>query len=129
MAKRKSDGDKLLGGALIALGAACLYYLKAGPDRENNAALIPDALEDRIDLVVRTLNTRVGKDWGNRGIETLKLLLRRVLAVPLVALVDVVYTVEQEARRVSMASRTKRNRAAVMAVAGQSTWHSFQRGW
>lgn len=129
MAKRKSDGDKLLGIALIALGAACLYYLKAGSDRENNAALVPDALEDRIDLVVRTLNTRVGKDWGNRAIETLKLLLRKVLPVPLVALVDVVYAVEQEARRVNMASRTKRNRAAVMAVAGQPTRHPFQRGW
>lgn len=117
MGRKKNDGDKLLGLLLIGLGGIALYYLKAGADRENNAALIPDALEDRLDRVIGTLNAQVGKNWGNFGAEVLKVVLRKALPGPLVALVDVVYAVEQESLRVLMASDTKRRRAAVMATA------------
>jgi hypothetical protein len=117
MGKRMSDEEKLLvGGALIGLGALLLYYLTAGNDRENNAALIPDTLEDRIDHVVGTLNTQVGKNWGNFGAEVLKAVLRKALPGPLVALVDAVYTVELKSRRVRMTSYTKRQRAVEIAT-------------
>ena len=116
MGKRKSDGDKLIGALLIALGAACLYYLKAGATEKDNAALIPDAVEDRVDALVAALNARVGKDWVKYGAEALKLSLRKALPAPMVALVDVVYAVEQEARRVSLSSAAKRQRAAAIAA-------------
>lgn len=116
MGKRKSDGDKLIGAVLIALGAACLYYLKAGATDKDNAALIPDAVEDRVDALVAALNAGVGKDWGKYGAEALKLSLRDALPAPMVALVDIVYAVEQEAKRVSLSSVAKRQRAAAMAA-------------
>lgn len=117
MGRKKNDGDKLLGLLLLGLGGVALYYLQAGSDRENNAALIPDAIEGRIDRVVGTLNAQVGKNWCNFGAEVLKVILRKALPGPLVTLVDVVYAVEQESLRVCMASNTKRRRAAVMATA------------
>jgi len=117
MGKKMSDGEKLLVGAGIGLGLIGLYYLTAGYDRENNAAFIPDSLEDRIDRVVNTINAQVGKEWGYQGAETLKLILRGALPPYLVALVDVVYTIEQESRRIRMDSDTKRRRAAMMASA------------
>jgi hypothetical protein len=116
MGKKTSDGEKLLGAALIALGLFGLYYLTAGAGRENNAALIPDKIEDRIDGVIDALNARVGKNWGGRALAVLKYLLRGALSAPLVALVDVVYTVEQEARSGLIPSYAKRQRAVVRAT-------------
>jgi hypothetical protein len=116
MAKKMSDSEKLLVGVGVGLGLIGLYYLTAGYDQENNAALIPDPLEDRIDRVVNSLNANVGKEWGYQGAETLKVILRRALPPYLVALVDVVYAVEQESLRVRMASDTKRRRAVAIAT-------------
>lgn len=117
MAKKKSDGEKLIGLLMIGLGAFGLYYLIAGPDRENNATFIPDAIEDRIDRLVETLNIRFGKNWVYLGIAALKLALRRALPKPMVALVDVVYAVEQESKRMPMTSTTKRQLAVTRAIA------------
>jgi hypothetical protein len=117
MAKKMSDGDKLLVGVSVGLGLIGLYYLTAGYDQENNAALIPDSLENRIDHLVNTLNANVGKEWGYEVAETLKVILRRALPAHLVALVDVVYAVERESLRVRMASETKRRRALAIATA------------
>lgn len=117
MGQRKSDGDKFFGLVLLALGAVTLYYLKVGSDRENNAALIPDSLEDRIDRVVGALKARFGKNWGDWGAETLKSYLQNTLPRPLVALVNVVSTVEQEARHIHMTSHTKQQRAVTIATA------------
>jgi hypothetical protein len=117
MGKKKSDGEKLFFGLLAGAGVIGLYYLTAGAGRENNAALIPDSIENRIDRLVATLNTQVGKDWGNRGVEALKVSLRRTLPPHLVTLVDVVYAVEQEARWLHTASNAKRLRAVTMANA------------
>lgn len=114
MGRKMSGGEKLF---LFGIGAVGLYYLTAGPGRENNAALIPNAIEDRIDLVIDTLNAKVGKNWGDRATGGLKFSLRQILPEPLVALVDVVYAVEQNSKRVYMASNTKRQRAAATAIA------------
>ena len=116
MGKRKSDGDKFIGAVLIVLGAACLYYLKAGATEKDNAALTPDAVEDRVDALVAALNARVGKDWVKYGAEALKLYLREALPAPMVGLVNVVYAVEQEARRVSLSSAAKRQYAAAIVA-------------
>jgi len=106
----------LIGSAVVGLGAVGLYYLTAGWGREKNAALMPDALEDRLDMVVEALNGHVGKDWVDRGAEGLKKALRTVLPGPLVALVDVVHAVETEATRQRMSGNTKQRRAQATAV-------------
>jgi hypothetical protein len=116
MKKKMSDGEKLLVGVGVGLGLIGLYYLTAGYGDENNAALIPDSLENHIDRVVNTLNANVGKEWGYQGAEALKFILRKALPPYLVALVDVVYTVEQETRRVHITGDIKRRRAVAMAT-------------
>lgn len=112
---KKSDWEKLFIGLLTGAGVIGLYYLTAGAGQENNAALIPDSIENRIDRLIATLNKQVGKDWGNRSVEALKGVLRRVLPPHLVALVDVVYAVEQEYRGIQLASNAKRQRAITIA--------------
>jgi ABC-type xylose transport system substrate-binding protein len=117
MGKRMNDDEKFLVGALVGLGALLLYYLTAGTDRENNAALIPDGLEDRIDRVVDTLNAQVGKNWVNWGTGQLKAYLRNTLPPSIITLVDIVYAVEQAARQGRIAGYTKRPRAIATATA------------
>ena len=116
-----SDGEKIAAGVAVvglgALGVFGLYYLVAGLGRENNAALIPDVLEDRIDHVVDVLNAKVGKGWVTWGAEKLKAALRNSLPGPLVTLVDVVYAVEQKSRQVPMSCHAKRQCASATAVA------------
>lgn len=116
MGQKRSDGEKLLLGLLLGIGALGLYYLMAGTGRENNAMLIPDALEGRIDRVVDTLNTRIGKNWVNLGVQALKSFLRTTLPAPLVELVDVVYAVEQQARHTPMTSQAKLQHAIAIAT-------------
>lgn len=73
MARGKGGGDdwgtffKIVIG--VGLGAAALYYIQAGRGEENDAALIPDGLEGRIDLVVKKLNMRFGNAWVNAGLD------------------------------------------------------------
>lgn len=117
MEQKMSEEEKfLIGGALVALGTYILYYLTTGHGRENNAALIPDTLEDKIDRVVEVLNAQVGKNWAAWGAETLKTYLRNTLPRPLVTLVDVVHAVEQEARRGRIPRYAKRQYAIAIAT-------------
>ena len=121
MSQQMSDGEKIAAGVAVAglgaLGAFGLYYLIAGLGRENNAAFIPDVLEDRIDHVVDVLNARIGKGWVTWGAEELKAALRHALPGPLVTLIDVVYAVERKSEQVSMSCEGKRNCASATAVA------------
>lgn len=78
----------------VGLGAIGLYYLQAGREDED-AALIPDALEDRIDLVVKKLNDRFGRRWVTRGLNALESYLKSILPWEVVGLVNVIYQVEQ----------------------------------
>lgn len=121
MGNQMSDGDKVAVGVAVAgltvVGAMGLYYLIAGFGRENNAALIPDAIEDRIDHVVEALNSAVGKGWVTWGADQLKSLLRKSLPAPLVSLIDVVYAVERESQRVPMSCSGKRECAKARAIA------------
>ncbi|MDI1444857.1 hypothetical protein [Polyangium sp. 6x1] len=87
--------EKIVLGVLGALasvaGATGLYYLLAGAGKDKNAALIPDSIEDRLDMVVESLNETFGKSWGRYAISALK----KALPAPLVALVQFVHAAEQ----------------------------------
>jgi hypothetical protein len=91
----KKDGDdiwkllKIVGGGIV--GLVVLDYLVGGRGKENNAALMPDRLEDQIDLVVEELNNQFGKQWVNEGLDRIQNSLQRALPLPLVA---AVYAVE-----------------------------------
>lgn len=93
MAKKAGDDiGKLLGvlGGVI-VGGVVLDYLLGGRGKESNAALVPDRLEDQIDLVVEEFNNQFGKQWVNRGLNWIQNSLQRVLPPAVVA---AVYAVE-----------------------------------
>lgn len=91
----KNGGDDIwkvigiVGGGIV--GLAVLDYLVGGRGMENNAALIPDRLEDQIDLAVEELNNQFGKQWVNKGLNQIQNSLQRALPLPVVA---AVYAVE-----------------------------------
>jgi hypothetical protein len=92
-----SKGEKKVLGAIgKAVGAGAvmygLYYLLSGAGSEQNAALIPDSIEDKLDMVVERLNKKFGKAWGQYAIA----LLEQALPGPLVALVQFVHEAEQQ---------------------------------
>jgi len=117
MARRNSnDGWALL---FVAVGAAVLYYLYSGKGEENDAPLIPNDLEGRIDLVVAALNRQFGKRWVDVGLHALRSHLQKVLPPPVVALVKVIYNVEQFARFTELNGYQKRQTAVA--------WHDSRR--
>lgn len=93
MAKKGGDDVwKLLGivgGGIV--GIVVLDYLVGGRGKENNAVLMPDRLEDQVDLVVEGLNNQFGKQWVNKGLNHIQNSLQRALPMPVVA---AVYAVE-----------------------------------
>jgi len=110
MAKRNNDDWwKFL--LFIGGGALLLYYTQAGRGEENNAALIPDSFEDRIDRVVARLNGRFGQAWVDWSLDVLSSYLKTVLPSDVVALVNVVYQVELKARQMRMTSFQKQQAA------------------
>jgi hypothetical protein len=94
----------------VGLGAVALYYVQAGRGEEN-AALIPDNLEGRIDLVVKRLNDRFGKAWVDRALDALELYLKTILPWEVVRLVSVIYQVEQLSKTTRMNGPTKQQTA------------------
>jgi hypothetical protein len=95
----------------VGVGAVALYYTQAGRGQENDAALLPNDLEGRIDLVVGALNKQFGKSWVDLGLDSLEFYLKRILPPDVVALVNVIYQVEQLSKRSSMTSNSKRQAA------------------
>jgi hypothetical protein len=95
-------------------GAAILYYAQAGRG-DDNAALIPDSLEERIDLVVSRLNRQFGQGWVNWSFDMLSSYLKHTLPPAVVTLVGVIYQVELIARQVRMTSLQKQQAAANQA--------------
>lgn len=89
--KGGSEGWALLG--LLATFVS-LAWLISGRD-ENNSPLIPDALEDQIDLAIDSLNKYYGHQWVTFGLNAAQGYLERTQ--PHVAwLVHVLYAVEQQ---------------------------------
>lgn len=120
MGKRKSDDGwgAFVMLLLAAVGAIALYYTQVGRGEESDAALIPNSLEGRIDLVVAALNKQFGKRWIDWSMDALKSYLQRTLPATLVTLVDVVSTVELMSRNTRMTSDAKQRIAAQMLLAG-----------
>jgi hypothetical protein len=113
MARRNSnDGFALL---FMAVGAAVLYYLYSGKGEENDARLIPNDIEGRVDLVVAALNRQFGKRWVDFGLHALRSHLQKVLPPPVVALVNVIYNVEQFVRFTEMSGYQKQQTAVAWA--------------
>jgi len=115
MGRGKGDGDdwgKVFGILLgVGLGAVALYYIQAGRGEENDAALIPDDLEGRIDLVVKKLNGRFGKAWVNLGLDAIELYLKAILPWEVVRLVSAIYQVEQLSKTTQMDGQAKQQTA------------------
>jgi hypothetical protein len=100
---------------LVAVGAPLLYYLLAGQGKEKDAALIPNDLEGRVDLVVDALNRQFGKHWGDLGLQALRFYLQNVLPPQVVALVNVIYSAEQYAKFTEMSGYHKQQTAVAWA--------------
>ena len=99
MAKSKPNLAPWIFGGLVATGAALLYFVKAGAGSENDAALIPNSIEAKLDRIVDALNQRFGRQWVNQGLARLEQGLTGFLPAPLVAMVEVVHKTEQWAKQ------------------------------
>jgi hypothetical protein len=117
MGKKKSDGGLWIICGL-AVGAVALYYLQAGRGEESDAALIPNDVEGRIDLVVAKLNKQFGKWWVNRGLDALGSYLESALPPQVVGLIGVIYQVEQFSKGKQMTGHQKRQTAVAWASRG-----------
>lgn len=97
MALKKSELLWGLGGLLVVGGF--VTWLATGDD----------PVEDEIDRVVAALNnSRFGKGWNGVGLSVLKYELRSVVPFPLLALIDVVHSVERSGRLRGMSGRQKK---------------------
>ena len=115
MGRSKGGGDDwgkffaiLLG---VGLGAVALYYIEAGRGEDKDAALIPDDLEGRIDLVVKKLNERFGKAWVNLGLVAIEVYLKAILPWEVVRVVSAIYQVEQLSETTRMDGQAKQQTA------------------
>lgn len=96
----------------VIAGAVVLHYAPTGCEDENNAPLIPDSLEGKIDRVVEGLNRRFGKRWVDAGFDAIMAHLKLTLPPPVVAVTNAVFEVEQMSRYVRMTGLEKRRAAA-----------------
>jgi hypothetical protein len=117
MAKKKDFEGWLVGAACVGVGLLFLYYAGTGLGNENDAALIPNTLEDEIDELIAALNNRFGKDWVEFGLKTLEDYPRNALPASLVAFVAVVVEVENSSKRRLMTSYDKQQLAVQFARA------------
>jgi hypothetical protein len=96
------------------LGLAFLYYARTGLEKENDAALIPNNLEDQIDALISALNKRFGKPWVELGLGVLERYVQGALPASLVVLVRLVSQVENISKRRFMTGYEKRQLAVQM---------------
>lgn len=119
MAHKKTPIALIIGGAVTAataLGVGLLYYLKSGIG-DSRSSLIPNSIEERLDRLVEALNQRFGKQWVTQALSSLQAGLEKFLPAPLVALVEVVYRVEQTGQEAGWSGAQKRREAVEMASA------------
>ena len=103
---KKGGGDDGLGLVLLALAGLGLAWLIGGRGK-TNSPVIPDKLEEQIDLVVESLNEQFGHQWVDLGLSALQAYLERTL--PQVAwLVNAVYAAEQAYRNIPKAGYAKK---------------------
>ena len=106
------DTKKLIsvgvGVAAATLTAVLGTYLAMGR-RGKNAPLIPDLIEDRIDLVVAWLDRQLGKKWVDKGLDAIQSLLFSNLPQPLAMLADRIFEAEQQGRKEGWTGVQKRD--------------------
>lgn len=105
---------KLLGTVgLAAAGALAVgfgVYLTTGR-RGKNSPYIPDAIEDRIDQVVAWLDTKLGKQWVDKGLDFVQSTLFSNLPMPLANLADAVFNAEKTGNQQGWTGAQKRDYA------------------
>jgi len=114
---KKGGGD---GWALLGFGAAfvALAWLTSGRG-QNNSPLIPDSLEDQIDLAVDSLNRHFDHQWVTYGLNALQTHLERTQ--PQVAwLVRVLYEVEQQSKGWPPMTKQAKSQAKKQAAIGMA---------
>jgi hypothetical protein len=112
VAKKKDLEGWLITAVVVGLGLAFLYYARAGLEKENDAALIPNKLEEQIDILIGALNQRFGKNWVEFGLGILEHYVQNALPSSLVILVGAVAEVENISKRRFMTGYDKRRLAA-----------------
>lgn len=117
MARKKSNDGWWIGLLLGAVGVGLIYYAQTGLGKENDSALLPNTLEDRIDALVAALNTKLGKRWLDFGVNVIMYYIQSALPAYLVTLVNIVVAVERMSRVSWMTSYEKRQLAVQMASA------------
>lgn len=114
MAKKTNFDGWLITAVGIGLGLAFLYYTQTGLGKENDAALIPNSPEEKIDLLISALNRRFGKNWIEFGLGVLTHYVESALPAPLVVLLRVVAEVENISKHRFMTGYDKRQLALQM---------------
>ena len=117
MAKKKGNEGWLIAAVGLGVGLLFLYYRETGLGKENNAALIPDTIEDEVDNLVSALNDKFGKAWVNVGLAVVTRYVQNALPASYVALVGVVIQVENISKHRFMTSYEKQQLAIQMAHA------------
>ena len=103
MAKKGGGGDDWLKAlAWIVGGGLVLWGVKVATDEDKSG---------RIDLIVAKLNENFGKQWVTFGLGILRAYLEKTLPKPVVALVEVVYQVEQRSLYTPMSGPQKKQAA------------------
>jgi hypothetical protein len=79
LSRKTVDNSKMIAkivGSLVAgaAGVVVLSYLRSGR-RAHKAPLIPEPIEHELDKVVAWLDTRLGKEWVDFGMDALQLAL------------------------------------------------------
>lgn len=84
----KSGGDdiwqKLLGLGAIVGGIMLLDYALGGRRKENDAALVPNRIEDPIDNAVAELDRRFTKQWVDKSLDFIMKSVQETLPLPIV---------------------------------------------
>lgn len=111
MTKRRDDSNWWIGVLIAAVGVGFLYYVGTGLGRQNDSVLLPNKLEDQIDLLITRLNERFGAAWLAFGLNAVTSFVRANLPPGLVDLVDVVVAVENESKSRAMTSQQKQELA------------------
>lgn len=112
MAKKGDENWGIWAVLGVLAGFVVLHYAQTGRGDENNAPLIPDSVEGKIDLVVAELDRRFGKPWVDAGFYAIIAHLQRTLPPPVVAVANAVFEVEQMSRYVRMTGLEKKQAAA-----------------
>jgi hypothetical protein len=128
MASKKGPSfTKIAFGALSLGAAACVgvfvyNYAKSGGGSKKNAVAVPDAIEDRIDVIVDTLNAKwPDKRWADRGLETVAAYLEGVLPPGVARLVDAIQEAETEGSRQNLSGPQKLALAVKLVNRGKAS--------